>query len=45
MNVTWKKDDALLETTDGFNTTKMGDTLYSQYRFAYKGTDRQPQPV
>lgn len=33
MNVTWKKDDALLETTDGFNTTKMGDTLYSQYRF------------
>uniref|UniRef100_A0A8C6G7M8 Embigin n=1 Tax=Mus spicilegus TaxID=10103 RepID=A0A8C6G7M8_MUSSI len=33
MNVTWKKDDEPLETTDGFNTTKMGNTLTSQYRF------------
>ncbi|XP_031215735.1 embigin isoform X1 [Mastomys coucha] len=33
VNVTWKKDDELLETTDGFNTTKTGNTLSSQYRF------------
>lgn len=33
MNVTWKKDDEFLDTTDGANTTKMGNTLSSQYRF------------
>lgn len=33
MNVTWKKDDEPLETTGDFNTTKMGNTLTSQYRF------------
>lgn len=33
VNVTWKKDDQLLEATDGFNTTKMGNTISSQYRF------------
>ncbi|KAL1783864.1 embigin [Sigmodon hispidus] len=31
VNVTWTKDDKLLENV--FNTTKMGNTLYSQYRF------------
>ncbi|XP_012978040.1 embigin [Mesocricetus auratus] len=33
MNVTWKKDDELLENIDAFNTTKKGNTLFSQYRF------------
>ncbi|XP_055459558.1 embigin [Psammomys obesus] len=33
VNVSWKKGDELLENTDVFNTTKMGKTLYSQYRF------------
>ncbi|XP_051028345.1 embigin [Acomys russatus] len=32
-NVTWKKDDELLNDTGVFNTTKVGNTLYSQYRF------------
>ncbi|KAM7320833.1 hypothetical protein ACRRTK_020086 [Alexandromys fortis] len=31
VNVTWKKDDELLENIDVFNTTKVGNTLYSQY--------------
>ncbi|XP_028741206.1 embigin [Peromyscus leucopus] len=33
VNVTWKKDDVFLENFDVFNTTKVGNTLYSQYRF------------
>ncbi|XP_057645851.1 embigin [Chionomys nivalis] len=33
VNVTWKKDGELLENIDVFNTTKVGNTLYSQYRF------------
>ncbi|KAL6073444.1 hypothetical protein STEG23_019261, partial [Scotinomys teguina] len=33
VNVTWQKDDEFLENFDVFNTTKVGNTLYSQYRF------------
>ncbi|XP_035294679.1 embigin isoform X2 [Cricetulus griseus] len=33
VNVTWKKDDEFFENIDAFNTTKTGNTLYSQYRF------------
>ncbi|CAH6787673.1 Emb [Phodopus roborovskii] len=33
VNVTWKKDNKFLENIDAFNTTKMGNTLSSKYRF------------